>query len=202
MGFRYTRRKSLGRGLWVGMLRSGPSVGRRGKRGSLSVGRLLIVLCASALLAPVAAFGWYSNNFESPTASIAAASTSTVVDCGWYQGKTWNGERLVHTWRKKPTPGFAMHLTVRNVRCAFARTFVLRYRGTIRTGRHGDAARFQSMSQRTFAAHQARASSGTSAGRNLRARRRRFLEVPATSLPSRGLKKARKVVEAAERTIG
>ena len=130
MGFRYTRRKSLGRGLWVGMLRSGPSVGRRGKRGSLSVGRLLIVLCASALLAPAAAFGWYSNNFESPTASIAAASTSTVVDCGWYQGKTWNGERLVHTWRKKPTPGFAMHLTVRNVRCAFARTFVLRYRGT------------------------------------------------------------------------
>jgi len=39
VGFRYTRRKSLGRGLWVGMSKSGPSVGRRGKRGSLSVGR-------------------------------------------------------------------------------------------------------------------------------------------------------------------
>lgn len=38
MGFRLYRRKSLGRGLWVGVSKSGPSVGRRGRRGSVSVG--------------------------------------------------------------------------------------------------------------------------------------------------------------------
>ena len=39
MGFRFYRRKSLGRGVWLGLSRSGPSIGRRGKRGSLSVNR-------------------------------------------------------------------------------------------------------------------------------------------------------------------
>jgi hypothetical protein len=38
MGFRFYRRKSLGRGLWVGLSKSGPSIGRRGQRGSVSVG--------------------------------------------------------------------------------------------------------------------------------------------------------------------
>lgn len=39
MGFRFYRRKSLGRGLWVGLSKSGPSVGRRGRRGGVSVNR-------------------------------------------------------------------------------------------------------------------------------------------------------------------
>ena len=39
MGFRFYRRKSLGRGLWVGLSKSGPSVGRRGRRGSVSASR-------------------------------------------------------------------------------------------------------------------------------------------------------------------
>ena len=38
MPFRYSRRKSLGNGFWVGLGKSGPSVGRRGKRLSVSVG--------------------------------------------------------------------------------------------------------------------------------------------------------------------
>jgi hypothetical protein len=38
MGFRFYRRKSLGRGLWVGLGKSGPSVGRRGRRVSVSLG--------------------------------------------------------------------------------------------------------------------------------------------------------------------
>jgi hypothetical protein len=38
MGFRYYRRKSLGNGWWVGLSKSGPSVGRRGKRVSASYG--------------------------------------------------------------------------------------------------------------------------------------------------------------------
>jgi hypothetical protein len=39
MGFRFSRRRSLGRGLWVGLSKSGPSVGRRGRRISLSANR-------------------------------------------------------------------------------------------------------------------------------------------------------------------
>lgn len=39
MGFRFSRRKSVGRGLWVGLSKSGPSIGRRGRRGSVSVNR-------------------------------------------------------------------------------------------------------------------------------------------------------------------
>lgn len=39
MGFRFQRRKSLGRGFWVGASKRGPSVGRRGRRGSVSVNR-------------------------------------------------------------------------------------------------------------------------------------------------------------------
>jgi len=39
MGLRYHRRKSLGKGFWLGMSKSGPSVGRRGKRVSVSIGR-------------------------------------------------------------------------------------------------------------------------------------------------------------------
>lgn len=39
MGFRYSRRKSLGKGFWVGISKSGPSIGRRGRRGSVSVSR-------------------------------------------------------------------------------------------------------------------------------------------------------------------
>jgi hypothetical protein len=38
MGFRYYRRKSLGNGWWVGASKSGPSIGRRGRRVSASVG--------------------------------------------------------------------------------------------------------------------------------------------------------------------
>jgi hypothetical protein len=39
MPFRLSRRKSIGRGLWVGMSGSGPSLGRRGRRVSGSIGR-------------------------------------------------------------------------------------------------------------------------------------------------------------------
>ena len=39
MGFRFHRRKSLGRGLWAGLSKSGPSIGRRGRRGSVSLNR-------------------------------------------------------------------------------------------------------------------------------------------------------------------
>lgn len=39
MGFRFSRRKSLGGGLWAGLSRSGPRIGRRGRRGSVSFGR-------------------------------------------------------------------------------------------------------------------------------------------------------------------
>jgi hypothetical protein len=39
MGLRFSRRKSLGRGCWVGLSKSGPSIGRRGKRVSVSLGR-------------------------------------------------------------------------------------------------------------------------------------------------------------------
>ncbi len=39
MPFRFYRRKSLGKGFWVGMSKSGPSVGRRGRRGSVSLSR-------------------------------------------------------------------------------------------------------------------------------------------------------------------
>ncbi len=38
MAFRFFRRKSLGRGLWAGVSKSGLSIGRRGRRGSLSLG--------------------------------------------------------------------------------------------------------------------------------------------------------------------
>jgi hypothetical protein len=38
MPFRFSRRKSLGNGWWVGLGKTGPSIGRRGRRvsGSLS----------------------------------------------------------------------------------------------------------------------------------------------------------------------
>lgn len=39
MPFRFSRRKSLGNGLWVGLSKSGLSAGRRGKRISTSVSR-------------------------------------------------------------------------------------------------------------------------------------------------------------------
>ena len=39
MPFRFSRRKSLGNGFWVGLSKSGSSVGRRGRRASWSVGR-------------------------------------------------------------------------------------------------------------------------------------------------------------------
>jgi Protein of unknown function (DUF4236) len=39
VGFRFQRRKSLGRGLWVGLSKSGPSIGRRGRRISFSASR-------------------------------------------------------------------------------------------------------------------------------------------------------------------
>jgi hypothetical protein len=39
MGFRFTRRKSIGRGFWVGVSKRGVSGGRRGRRLSTSVGR-------------------------------------------------------------------------------------------------------------------------------------------------------------------
>jgi Protein of unknown function (DUF4236) len=38
MGFRFQRRKSLGRGVWLGLSKSGPSIGRRGRRFSASAG--------------------------------------------------------------------------------------------------------------------------------------------------------------------
>ena len=38
MPFRFHRRRSLGRGLWVGLGKSGPSVGRRRGRFSFSAG--------------------------------------------------------------------------------------------------------------------------------------------------------------------
>ena len=37
--FRFYRRRSLGRGFWVGASKSGVSVGRRGRRFSTSAGR-------------------------------------------------------------------------------------------------------------------------------------------------------------------
>ncbi len=39
MPFRFSRRKSIGKGFWLGLSRSGPSLGRRGRRASWSVGR-------------------------------------------------------------------------------------------------------------------------------------------------------------------
>lgn len=39
MGFRLYRRKSLGGGAWLGLSRSGLSVGRRGRRIATSLGR-------------------------------------------------------------------------------------------------------------------------------------------------------------------
>ena len=36
MPFRFYRRMSLGKGLWVGLSKSGPSVGRRARRVSVS----------------------------------------------------------------------------------------------------------------------------------------------------------------------
>ena len=39
MPFRFHRRKSLGRGFWIGLPKSGPSIGRRGTRGSVSLSR-------------------------------------------------------------------------------------------------------------------------------------------------------------------
>lgn len=39
MPFRFYRRKSLGNGLWVGLSKRGPSIGRRGRRGSVSLSR-------------------------------------------------------------------------------------------------------------------------------------------------------------------
>ena len=39
MPFRFSRRKSLGRGLWLGLSKSGPSIGRRGRRISVSANR-------------------------------------------------------------------------------------------------------------------------------------------------------------------
>ena len=39
MGFRFSRRKSLGNGFWAGLSKSGPSIGRRGRRASVSIGR-------------------------------------------------------------------------------------------------------------------------------------------------------------------
>ena len=39
MGFRFSRRKSLGKGVWVGMGKSGPSIGRRGRRVGASLSR-------------------------------------------------------------------------------------------------------------------------------------------------------------------
>ncbi|MEA2380772.1 MAG: hypothetical protein QOH72_743, partial [Solirubrobacteraceae bacterium] len=39
MPFRFSRRKSLGGGLWIGVSRSGLSAGRRGRRISASVSR-------------------------------------------------------------------------------------------------------------------------------------------------------------------
>jgi len=37
--FRFSRRRSLGKGVWIGLSKSGPSIGRRGRRGSVSLSR-------------------------------------------------------------------------------------------------------------------------------------------------------------------
>jgi hypothetical protein len=58
------------------------------------------------------------------TLSLAAAGSATaspITQCGY-----WNGL----TWSKTPPLGFSVHLTTRNVRCYFARSFMRRYRGT------------------------------------------------------------------------
>ena len=39
MPFRFSTRKSLGGGFWAGLSKSGPSFGRRGRRGSVSISR-------------------------------------------------------------------------------------------------------------------------------------------------------------------
>ena len=39
MGFRFSRRRSIGKGWWVGLSKSGPSIGRRVRRGGVSVNR-------------------------------------------------------------------------------------------------------------------------------------------------------------------
>ena len=39
MGLRFNRRKGLGNGWWVRLGKTGPSIGRRGRRGSLSLNR-------------------------------------------------------------------------------------------------------------------------------------------------------------------
>jgi hypothetical protein len=39
MPFRFYRRKSLGNGWWVGLGKSGPSIGRRGRHVSVSASR-------------------------------------------------------------------------------------------------------------------------------------------------------------------
>jgi hypothetical protein len=39
MGLRFSRRKSVGRGFWVGASKSGVSVGKRGRRVSLSANK-------------------------------------------------------------------------------------------------------------------------------------------------------------------
>jgi hypothetical protein len=39
MAFRFYRRKSLGKGFWLGLSKSGPSIGRRGSPLSLSFSR-------------------------------------------------------------------------------------------------------------------------------------------------------------------
>jgi hypothetical protein len=39
MAFRFSRRKSLGNGFWVGLSKSGLSAGRRGRRVSVSASR-------------------------------------------------------------------------------------------------------------------------------------------------------------------
>jgi hypothetical protein len=41
MGFRFSRRRSVGRGFWVGVSKRGVSGGRRGRRFSASIGRQL-----------------------------------------------------------------------------------------------------------------------------------------------------------------
>jgi len=39
VGFRFYRRKSLGSGLWAGVSKSGLSLGKRGRGGSISLNR-------------------------------------------------------------------------------------------------------------------------------------------------------------------
>lgn len=39
MPFRFSRRKSLGKGFWLGLGKTGPSIGKRGRRGSFSLNR-------------------------------------------------------------------------------------------------------------------------------------------------------------------